>query len=329
LLVAAAASTFIATIRAADTPAAPDSPLKDLARQLARKRSAPVPGRPAPTLPPKEQLLRPEFRFKPAKSWLLLPDLARTLGSSPAEHDAVLQLLDAGVRELRKLLAAEGADNDVAAATGLFMSQLWQAARGIELPEVCVDALHAQIVGVFQGSEIAKMRDADKQRYWEFCIGYPIFIAGMAEVIESDEQRADLRKAAALAFESLIGVSPELVDIGPDGLTIHAGLEEAAAELAKEGAAPAAAPTPPPPAQPAAPGLASRDKLAATGPAIPGITYTAPAGWSRETKNGNLIFRATLRDVNDHGQPVENNDATHQAVANRAFLGKRVGGFSG
>lgn len=303
----------VSAVSASDAgPQPPDSPLRSLVGQLAAKR----PARPAAkaATPSKEELLRPEFRFKPTKKWLLLPDLANSLGTNDDERAAVLQLLDLGTREARKLLAAEaaGADNDVAAATTLFMSQLWQFARGLELPEADVDALHAQIVDVFKGDAVAKMSDADKQRYWEFCIGYPIFIAGMAEVIEGDEQLQHLRQAAALGFETLIGVSPELVDIGPSGLAIRAGVEAAAAELAKEVDAKKSPPTSSPGA-----GVASgptREKLPASGPAISGITYTAPAGWTRETANGNTLFRATLGDVDNDGQLERDNDASHQAT---------------
>jgi hypothetical protein len=247
-------------------------------------------------------LLRPEFRFKPAPGWLLLPELARELGSNEEERDAVLQLLDAGAREARKLLGAEGAGNDVAAATALFLSQLWQVARGAELPGAAVDALHAQIVGVLAGPEVAGMSDADKQRHWEFCLGYPVFIAAMARVVEGEEHLAVLRKAAGMGFESLLGVSPEFVDIGPEGLTPRAGHEEAVARARNRAEAPAP------------PSLAGRDRLAATGPAISGIAYDAPAGWSRETKAGSLLFRATLGDVGDDGQPAPDNIASHQAT---------------
>lgn len=267
---------------AARQPEAPESPLKKMVGQLAAKRPAPVTDR--------QQLLRPEFRFKPAAKWLLLPELADSLGSTPEERAAVLQVLDAGAREANRLLAAQGADNDVAAATALFMSQLWQMARQVELPEAHTDALHAQIAAALAGPDLAKMPDADKQRYWEFCIGYPVFLAGLSEVVENDAQRQDLRKAAALGFESLIGVSTNNVDIGAGGLTVR-------------GAAP----------KPAAPAVRSDPAPARHGAAgaVAGIDYTAPAGWSREDASWATIFRATLADVDDQGKPRPDNERQH------------------
>lgn len=272
------AAFLTSTLVAADTPAPPASPLNSLVRQLAARRPAPANAVAKPV--DRAALLLPEFRFKPAANWLLLPDLANGLGTNQEERAAVLQLLDAGTREAKKLLAAEGGDNDVAAATALFMSQLWQFARATELPAENIDALHAQIVGVFRGDAVAKMSDADKQRYWEFCIGYPIFIAGMAEVIEGEAQKADLRAAAAIGFETLIGVKPDLVDIGPQGLVVRAGLEAAMHD------------SPP----------AKEKSLAPARDTPTAITYTPPPGWKREELGWATGFRATLGDVRDDGR---------------------------
>ena len=283
--------------RAAETPAPPASPLRSLVAQLAQRQPAPVNG----ATVRKEDLLLPEFRFKPAPSWLFLPELAQALGTNPEERAAVLQLLETSAGEARRLLAAEGADNDVAAATALFMSQLWQVARATELPEAHVDALHAQIVAAIRGAEVAKMSARDKQRYWEFCIGYPVFILGMAEIIEGEEQLADLRKAAGLGFESLLGVSPDLVDIGPAGLVVRAGVEKALSEMEQETQVPAAPPKSPPAPAPVKPSAG-----------VSAIRYTAPAGWRREELGWATAFRATLGDVLEDGKPDPRGTGQHQ-----------------
>ncbi len=276
--------------------------MSKLVRKLADKRAHSA----AVRAPAKEDLLRPEFRFKPAAQWLLLPDLAKQLSTNEEEREAVQALLDQGVTEARKLLAAEGAENDVAAATTLFLSQLWGVVRQQEVAEEAVDALHAQIVGVLAGPEMTKMSDSDKQRYWEFCIGFPVFVLGMREVATDPSAQSDLRKIAAAGFESVLGVNPELVDIGPKGMEVRAGLEAAADELTKEKEA---AENPP-----AASSPASGDMLPSSGPAIPGITYQEPFGWERESKSGEIIFRATLGDVDDYGNLDRNNSASHQGT---------------
>lgn len=285
----------VAWLSAADTPAPPASALSGLVKKLADKRAAETAAKPT-----KEQLLKPEFRFKPAAGWLLLPDLAKQLTSNEAEREAVFTLLDQGAKEARKLLAAEGAESDVAAATTLFASQLWSVVRQEELAEANTDALHAQIVSVLTGPELAKMTDADKQRYWEFCLGFPVFILGMKEIATEPAAQADLRKIAAAGFESLIGVRPELVDIGPKGLVVRAGVEEAARQLKEEAATTVGrAPTAP---------VAS---LPGAGAGISGITYAPPAGWKREDANWATIFRATLRDVKNDGSPEPDSEARH------------------
>jgi hypothetical protein len=280
------------SVAAADTPPPPASALSGLVKKLTEKRAA----QSAAKLT-KEQLLRPEFRFTPAKDWLLLPDLAKQLTTNETEREAVFNLMDVGAREARKLLAAEaeGADRDVAAATSLFISQLWGIVRQTEMTEEAGDALHAQIVGALAGPEVARMSDADKQKYWEFCLGFPVFVLGMKEVATEPSAQEDLRKIAAAGFESLIGVNPHLVDLGPQGMVVRAGLEEAARKVREDEAA-AANPAP-----------------AASGPGVSGITYAPPAGWSRENANWATIFRATLADVNNDGSRDSNGQGRHAA----------------
>lgn len=296
---------LLAPLSASDTPPPPASPLSSLVKKLAEKRAAPSASKPT-----KEQLLRPEFRFKAAPDWLLLPDLARQLTTNEAERQAILTLMDVGAREARKLLAveAEGADRDVAAATSLFITQLWTFVRQTELTEEAGDALHAQVVGALAGPEVARMSDADKQKYWEFCLGFPIFVLGMREVATEPSAQEDLRKIAAAGFESLIGVNPDLIDLGPQGMVVRAGLEEAARRVKEEEAAAAANTA-------AAPVTVVRAAATATSlsPGVSGITYTPPAGWSRENANWATIFRATLFNVNNDGSPDPNGQGRHPA----------------
>lgn len=270
-----------------ENPTPPASPLNNLVRQLAEKRAAPRPG-PARG---KQELLKPEFRFKPAPNWLLLPDLAKQLTTNEAERDAVFTLLETGVREANRLLAAEGADNEVAAATTFYLTQLWSFVRREEIPEASLDVLHGQIVDVLAGPEMARLTDAEKQRYWEFAIGFPVFVLGMREVATEPAAQADLRTIAAGGFAALLGVRPELVDIGPKGLVISAAAE---AEMAKSKAAPGAGSAP-------------------AGPAggVTAIDYAAPVGWQREEAGWATVFRATLGDVQDNGQPDPRGNGHH------------------
>jgi hypothetical protein len=219
----------------APVPAPPASPLNSLVRKLTEKRAAGT----AATAPRKEDLLRPEFRFRRSAEWLVLPALARQLSTNDNERIAVLDLLVKGVTETSRLLAAEGADNDIAAVTALYFTQLWGVARQREVPEAGADALHAQIVAALAGPEVAAMSDADKQRYWEYCLGLPIFVLGMREVATEPAAQADLRTIAAAAFEVLLGVRPELVDIGNEGLKLAAGVEESLAAPPMSPAGPA------------------------------------------------------------------------------------------
>lgn len=303
----------VAGATASEAPPPPTSALSGLVRKLADKRAAEK----APTaLPTKEELLRPEFRFRRAATWLQLPELARNLSTNEAERAAIMELLVQGVTEASRLLAAQGADNDVAAATALNITQLWSFVRQQEIPEPGEDQVHAQIVSVLAGPEMAKLSNEEKQRFWEYCLGFPIFVLGMREVATEPAAQADLRTIAAAGFKLLVGVDPEHMDIGRNGLELSASAKAILAQ--PEAATPTTiirAPQPttviraPQPATPA-PSAQPRDPTAApTG--VSGITYAAPAGWAREDTNWATVFRARLADVNDQGQPYPTNTASH------------------
>lgn len=279
----------------------PDSPLKTRLAQVVRRAPPPDPGA-ATEQVGKAALLRSELRFKPSRRWLLLPELARLLATDDEQRVALREILDTGVRAVRETLAAEGADRDVGAAAALCVAQLWQLARGVELPQAHTDALHAQVVAALAAPDVAAMSDADKQRFWEFHLGVTVFVASMAEAVEGDAQLGELRKAADRILAALLGVDPAQVEIGAKGLVARAARTPASRPVAKDTV---------PVAPPVAAGPAA---LPATGPAISGVTYTAPAGWTRETAHGNVLFRATLGDVDRQGRPEANNAGSHQAT---------------
>jgi hypothetical protein len=271
--------------------------------------AANAPAAPKP-IPTKAELLRPELAFAPARRWLVLPTLAKELADDAEQRKVVRELLETGAKELRQALAAEGAEHDLGAITTLCVQQLWQFARDQEISEAGLDALHAQLVQWLAVPELGAMSDADQQRCWEVCAGYPIFLAAMFEAIEADEQRQELRKVAAAAFEALLGIAPDQVQIGARGF-----VRRKPPRAKAPADAPVAAPTPAaPPAATAgspAPGAAP---LPASGPAIDGVVWTDPAGWTRQVDGGSTVFRATLSDVEDDGRPQANSQSTHQAA---------------
>lgn len=305
---------FASPVRTQDAPPTagasllPDSPWK--ARLATLATEAPV--APAEKLE-KAALLRKELAFVPRRRWLLLPTLAKELSHDDEQRAAVRELLENGATHLREALAAEGADKDLGAATALLVVQLWQFALDKELSEAAQDGLHGQLATWLAVHDVAAMSDADKQKCWEFCVGLPTFLAAMAELVEEDEQRGELRKQAAVLFEALLGKKPEQVEITAQGLATKKGRRP------RQPAAPKATPQPAPAAPvattPAGHGAAP---LPASGPAIRGVTWTEPHGWQKEHAHGQTVFRATLGNVDNEGRPEANNSATHQAAI--AFL---------
>lgn len=285
---------------AAAVPGQDDAPWRT---QLRTVTATPAPAK----QPAKAELLRPELAFQPKRRWLFFPELAKELATAELTAEVVLQVLDEGGKAMRQALAAEQADKDLGAASALFVVQLWQCATGKELDEAQSDAVHAQVVQALAHKDVAAMRDADKQRCWELCVGYTTWFAAMLEVASEEAQKAPLRTAAAKVFEALLGCKPD--DLAPTARGF------AGRPLpGKPGGAPAGKPGAANPAPAVPPGTAGAAPLPASGPAIDGVTWTAPAGWTTEKSDGSTIYRATLRDVERDGTPEANTESQHQAA---------------
>ena len=271
-----------------------------------------VTAQPAPAEhPDKAALLRPELAFQPKRRWVFFPEMAKELATEELSVEVVLQVLDEGGKAMRQALAAEQADKDLGAVSALFVVQLWQCATGKELSEAQSDAVHAQVVQALANKDVAAMRDADKQRCWELCVGYTTWFAAMLEVATEEPQQTKLREAAAKVFAALVGAKP--ADLAPTtrgfaGRTLPGKPSEPAGKPAGKPSEPANVPLAPPA------GTAGASPLPATGPAIDGVTWTAPDGWGVEKNGGTTIYRSTLRDVERDGTPEANTESAHQAA---------------
>lgn len=170
-----------------------------------------------------EALLRPELAFKPARRWVFFAELAKEFASEDVKPAVVQQVLEEGGKALRQALAAEKADKDLGTATALLTVQLWQWSTGKELSETQADAVHAQTVLALATPDVAAMRDADKQRCWELCVGYTTWFAALFEAAPDAAQQAPLRQAAAQVFRKLVGVAPDELTLDARGLVAAAG----------------------------------------------------------------------------------------------------------
>jgi len=266
--------------------APPDSPLRRLSCAIVDTK---VPRRAAGVEPSDADRLRPELRFQRTRKPLQLATLAKALADGPDERAATLTLLEQGALAVRAELAAEGAEDDLGAATTLAALELWQLARDRKVMERHVDAFHAQVVAALAVPEVADMPNMAKQRHWEHCVGLTVFTLALWEGAADDAAKSDTRAFAAVAFEALFGAHPDAVDLGGRGLvTRKVGLRPD----------PGAAKSPP-----AAPGTPSTEP--------PGLEYTAPAGFTREEAAWATIFRATSPDRLDDGRPDPGSNAQH------------------
>jgi hypothetical protein len=285
-----------------------------------------LPAQQAPAEPPDPAaLLRPELAFQPGRRWVYFAALAKELATEEVPAAELKAALEAGGKAVREALAVEKADKDLGAVTALFVVQMWQWATGKELGEAQTDAVHAQVVQALTGPEVAAMRDVDKQRCWELCVGYTTWFAALFEAASEDAQRQALQRAAAERFAQVVGIAPGELRPTTRGLALRKSSKAQAGNPAPanpaapphEGGKPVAAtpaPAAPTPAKAAAKWPSGASPLPSSGPAIAGVTWTPPAGWTVEAKGGSTVYRATLRDLDDAGRPSVHGESAHQAA---------------
>jgi hypothetical protein len=248
----------------------------------------------------KAALLRPEFQFKPQPGWVFLPEIARQLTSNPNERSAVQTLLEKGTAQTQQLLAAEGAGNDVLVATTFFLTQLWTVARQQEVSEQGIDAFHAQLVASLPAdtrAAISRLSDADKQKYWEYCVGLPVFVIAIKDIAKETAAQQNVRQFAGAAFATLFGASPEKVTFSDQGIQVDGG--NAAAKASE--------------VRPAAAASVTASPAATSGPSVR-LRYTPPEGWARENAGWATIFRGNLLDADSRGQIDRRSNGRHAAT---------------
>lgn len=264
LLAAHSASAWVPAVPASarsQAPAAPDdNPLNAIAKRLAK--GAAKGEKPAASL----------YTFKPSGGRLALDDLVETLGEGDEQKKAIRELLTAGFTGFEEAVKKEGKANDVAAAFAFFIATHYTAATGKPVSDGAGDAIYKQIQSLFADPAMKDASDADKQRFWETCVGLSTFTLGIAEAATDAETKASLKKVAAATFQSLLSVPVSSVKITDKGIEVIG----------------ASTPTP------AAAAIGSTSNL----------SYAVPAGWTEQKEDGGVLLNRTVKT--DEGQLVVN-----------------------
>lgn len=250
LTLVAANAAFVAPPRAsAQAPDAPsENPLNAIAKRLAKGVSKTV---------------KPDaaaYTFKPSGGRLALDDLINTLGEGDEQKKALRTLFTAGFTAFEGAAKKERKANDVAAAFTFFIATHYSAATGESISDAAGGALYAQVQSLFADPAMKTITDADRQRFWETCVGLSTFTLGIAQAATDAEADASFKKIAAATFQSLLNVPVTSVKITDKGITV-----------------------------------AGTAKAVAATSSTTNLSYTVPAGWTETKADGGTLLNRTVK----------------------------------
>ncbi len=251
-------TAFVAPSRvfaqAPDAP--PDNPLNAIARRLAKGVAKGA--KPDTTT----------YTFAPTAKPLALDNLVDTLGEGDEQKNAIRTLLTAGFKAFENAAKKEGKPNDVAAAFAFFIATHYTAATGKPVSDAGGEAIYAQVQSLFTDPDGEAITDADKQRFWETCVGLSVFTLGIAEAATDDDTKASLKKIAAASFQSLMNVPVTAVKITDKGIEV-----------------------------------AGAPKAVPVG-STANLSYVVPAGWTETKEDGGVLLTRAVKT--DEGELVLN-----------------------
>jgi hypothetical protein len=255
-----------------EAPPPPKNPLSALAKKLAKP----------PTKAVAEKADKKAAQFKKGKTRLTFDELADMFsGGDKDAKKVVLQIMTEGARAFEDAAKKEepGAENDVAIAMSFYLTSLHSISTGKELGEAEGDAFLLQIYSIFDTPEMKSVSDTDKQKFWEYCMGVTAFCIGMHEASEDKESKDAYKKLAGELFKTLLPIDTKNVQFTKDGMKIT-GIVVENGEAKIEGSKPV---------PPASATTVPAGKLS--------YSYTKPAGWKEEKKEGITILRCPEEGV--------------------------------
>jgi hypothetical protein len=113
---------------------------------------------------------------------------------------------------------SSGLDNDVTLAVGYAISQFWSVWKGAEVSDKATDALYQQMRGILESPEMAKISDADKQRFYERTL-FTVFVFQIShQAAKDDAAKEKLGVGARSTLQSMLGADPDKLRLTDQGL---------------------------------------------------------------------------------------------------------------
>jgi hypothetical protein len=183
------------------------------------------------------------LRFRSSGTYIKPRELADQLGSTPAEREQYLKLINAVLDGFTQQTQKLGFTNDVAAALAYFFGENIRIYRGAaELPDQQYVNLRNMIASTLgAGGGLGTATDRQKQEMYETLVAYTgitQFGYEQAKRGGSDQIAKGYQQVAGQNLQTVTKMPPDSMNLTSDGLTVTTGGDSAAPQ---SGQAPASA----------------------------------------------------------------------------------------
>jgi hypothetical protein len=163
-------------------------------------------------------------RFKPARSRLLLPALAGSLGTTAEQKKALTEVFEAGLEGYEKEAASSGLINDVAGAIAYFIGVGYYVIRDGDEPDGDgLEAIGQTLQRTLDTPQFRSIADPDKQKFYELMIGLGTYFAvAYRQAAEGGDAKAAavIKDAANESLKGFLNLEPSTIRITREGMEI-------------------------------------------------------------------------------------------------------------
>ncbi|MCX6560295.1 MAG: hypothetical protein NTZ26_07250 [Candidatus Aminicenantes bacterium] len=163
-------------------------------------------------------------RFKPARSRLLLPALAGSLGTTAEQKKALTEVFEAGLEGYEKEAASSGLINDVAGAIAYFIGVGYYVIHDGDEPDGDgLEAIGRTLQHTLDTPPFRSIADPDKQKFYELMIGLGTYFAvAYRQAAEGGDAKAAavIKDAASESLKGFLNLEPSTIRITREGMEI-------------------------------------------------------------------------------------------------------------
>lgn len=168
--------------------------------------------------------------FRPTGNRLMLKDVVNALGQDATKRAAVETVILQGTNGFEEEMRKDGRANNLAVALTFFVVSNWSIATGEKVSDEASEVVFRQLQAQLNVPEINVLSDADKQKFYEYCVYLGIFVAVLNEAsVGNDEMRAQVKAIAGNFWQTLIPVAPSSINIDSRGISASASPSAATA----------------------------------------------------------------------------------------------------